>query len=251
MKRILISVLVLALSGLLLQAPANAAVVFQDDFNDNDTVGWTFLGNDAGEWGATGGVMSSSTGAGSDQTYDGVISFARIDGASTTDHFRLSADVKVVNATGRGSDWGHVGLFWDSADVNNYTTSYLRTHSDHVTTFNRDPSFSGQTYLSTPGITNGVFYSMSVEVDYINQIYQLTLDGSTLTLTGSNFTTFIGNNGVNNGGGLGLIQWGEEVHYDNVVLEDLTQAVPLPGMPGLLLAGLLCLRATTRNQLTL
>lgn len=215
---------------------AQAAMVFQDDFNDGDTVGWVFSGVDAGEWGVSSGVMNSSVGT--DDTHDGAIGFALIDGVATSDHFRLSADVKVVQATGQGSDWGHVGLAWDVQDTSHYTNSYLRTHWDQVTTWSADPGMSPEFWLTDPSSpTNGVFYAMSVEVDYLNQIFELSFNGVSATLSGTDFVTYMANAGVNSGGGIGLIQSGEEVHYDNVVYEDLTLAgssVPAPGMPALI-----------------
>ncbi|MCB1736278.1 MAG: hypothetical protein H6981_11720 [Gammaproteobacteria bacterium] len=241
--------------ALLVTPSAQAAIVFQDDFSDGDTVGWVFSGIDAGEWGASGGVLNSSIGA--DDAHDGSIGFALIDGVAASDHFRLSADVKVVQATGQGSDWGHVGLAWDVQDANHYTTSYLRTHWDHVTTWSVDPTSSGEYWLADPsGPTNGVFYAMSVEVDYLNQIFELTFNGLSATLSGTNFVTYMANAGVNSGGGIGLIQSGEEVHYDNVVYEDLTLAnnhVPAPGSLALMLAApmlRICARRSIRPALS-
>ncbi|MFT5444970.1 MAG: hypothetical protein ACI9DC_000130 [Gammaproteobacteria bacterium] len=61
-----------------LAAPANAVVVFQDDFNDGNAAGWTFVGNDSAEWGVLGGRLNSSTG--SHDRHDGFVGFALIDG---------------------------------------------------------------------------------------------------------------------------------------------------------------------------
>lgn len=231
--------------ALTMSGAAQAAVVFQDDFNDGDTLGWVFSGVDAGEWGVSNGELNSSVG--SDDSHDGAIGFALIDGVATSDHFRLSADVKVVQATGQGSDWGHVGLAWDVQDSSHFTTSYLRTHWDHVTTWSVDPAMSPEFWLADPsgpanGPSIGGFYAMSVEVDYLNQVFQLSFNGVSATLSGTDFATYMANAGINSGGGIGLIQTGEEVHYDNVVYEDLTlaaSAVPLPTTLSLLLSAML------------
>lgn len=212
----------------LLAAPSHAAVIFSDNFNDGDTVGWTFIGNDAGEWGNTGTQLNSSTGV--NDTHDASLGIAYITGVTTPNHFRLSADVSVIGATGQGNDWGHVGFAWgfDGAtysfpggDVVNH---YLRTHSDHVTTLSRPTPI--ETTTGVGNVTNGITYNMQIEVDYVNQIMNIWFNGNPVgTLSGVAFTNSV----EYSGGNIGLVNWGEEVTYDNVVLEDLSVAgVPEP-----------------------
>ncbi len=83
----------------LLAAPSHAAVIFSDNFNDGDTVGWTFIGNDAGEWGNTGTQLNSSTGV--NDTHDASLGIAYITGVT----------IPVDGGTKAGGGW-----FWSPAE---------------------------------------------------------------------------------------------------------------------------------------
>lgn len=237
--------------SLFMGTSAQSAVVFQDDFNDDNTTGWTFSGNDANQWGVDSGKLSSSIG--SDDNYEGR-GYAVINGIATSNHFRLSADVSVERVSNRtpANDFGHVGFIWDFNSGTSMNTSYLRTHSNHITTWSVDPGGSGEIFLSTPGTVNQVTYAMAIEVDYINQIMEVSLNNYAMTFSGSQFTQYVANAGINSGGGIGLIQWGEEVHYDNVVLNDLTLAdasIPVPGMLSLFLLRIAAIPSVRKVEL--
>lgn len=224
---------------------AQAIVVFSDDFNDGNTDGWTFSRTDATEWGVIDNRLNSSIG--SDDGHDAVIGFASIDGITTPDHFKFDVDLSVNNYPGT-ADRGHVGLFWGAQDPAStsaaYNTTYLRTHSDHVTSWDTTSggSYSGGELIYNVGsVTNGQTYHFSLEVDFINEIMISTFTNGlidfSVTYTGTQFLQ------TSNwsGGSIGLIQWGEEVTYDNVVLQDLTVSAPEPSIAVLLAIGVVCI----------
>ncbi len=211
----------------LLAAPSHAAVIFSDNFNDGDTVGWTFIGNDAGEWGNTGTQLNSS--AFGDDAHDANLGIAYITGVTTPNHFRLSADVSVIGAS-QGGELGHVGFVW-GFDGNSYVygsnavAHYLRTHADHVTTFSYPYIGEATMPIGINALLNTP-YKMAIEVDYANKFMDIIFNGASVgTLSGAAFDTYV----KYSGGNIGLVNWGEEVTYDNVVLEDLSVAgVPEP-----------------------
>ena len=104
---------------LLLPINSMATTIFNDDFSDGNTAGWTFYGNDSGAWSGASGRLNHNAPAG----YDGTVEFAIIDGITTPDKFTLEADVSVISSI-NGSDWGHVGVFQDSFRLN-YLNCFL------------------------------------------------------------------------------------------------------------------------------
>lgn len=227
--RQLFSILALAL----LAAPASAAPLFSDDFQDGNAAGWSFYGINAGNWTVSGGVLQHGGG------YTGEPAYALIDGIVTPAHFVFVADVRVVSNRYGDSDWGHVGLIWGAdTTTGNFNTSYLRTHWDQVTSWSKP--YTGEHILSTPGIGNGITYHLAVEVNSPAQTMTVTLGSWSTTFTGAAFAYL----NQNTGGGIGLISWSDEVTYDNVVLH----AVPEPASWALMLAGLGLLCAAVRGR---
>lgn len=200
--------------------PANssAATVFEDDFDDGDMVGWSVDGINPGLWSAVSGELQSASSQTShvpaDQGAPGAI---LITGIITPEHFSLEADVRVIgNVPGFGTNWGHVGFVWGWTDSASFNTSYLRTHSDHVTSFGTPGG--AENFLSIPGAINDVLYRMKIEVNSYTQVISLTIDDLTTTFTGADFQEI----NINSGGSVGLITWGERVGYDNVVFKDMS-----------------------------
>lgn len=232
-----------------LAGSAQAAVVFQDNFSGNSTANWSFSGPGASNWAAAGGKLQTAT---TQTTHAGVIGFATLNGYTTSSHFKLEADLQAVGPDPiRGSDFGHVGFFWGYTSSNDFTTSYLRVHSNQVTVW-QNP-WSSEELLSL-GINTvnaatdltGASYHLSLDVNYATQTLTMTLDTASRTLTGSAFTSTVAPGGV--GGNLGMITWGERVSYDNVVLTDYTVAdVPEPAMPALLAMGVAALLRRRRS----
>lgn len=211
---------------LLLGAGAQAAPLFSDNFNDGDAAGWSFYGLNPGNWSVSGGVLQHGGG------YTGQPAYALIDGVTTPTHFSLEADVRVASSI-HGADWGHVGLIWGVNTITgDFNTSYLRTHSDHVTSWSRPSSPGGERFLVTPGATNGMVYHLAVDVNYLAQQMTVSMGGWSTTFSGADFALL----NQNAGGGIGLISWSDNVTYDNVVLTALP--VPEPETWALLFAGL-------------
>lgn len=209
-------------------------VVFQDNFNDGDAAGWSFYGPNPGNWAVSGGILHHGGG------YNGAASYALIDAATTLPHFTLEADVSVISNQFGYPDWGHVGLIWgvDTA-TNNFNTSYLRTHWDHVTSWSTSyVSFgASERMLNTPGAANGNTYHLAVDVDYSAQTMTVTMGGFNTTFSGTDFNVL----NQNTGSGIGLISWSDNVTYDNVVLTSRSappQPVPEPETYTMLLVGL-------------
>ncbi len=210
-------------------APTHAAVVFQDSFNSNSTSAWTFSGLNSGNWAGADNKLQSAT---TQTNHDGAdVGFASINGLSTTSHFKLEADVQVIGTVpGRGSDFGHVGFFWGYNSNSAYSTTYLRTHADHVTVW-KSPFTTESTMPLSFNAMNatdpfGVSYHLAIEVDYLTRTMILSLDNVTATYTDTVFDAANSAGGI--GGQLGMITWGERVSYDNVVLTDYTATVPEP-----------------------
>ncbi|MGB1109380.1 MAG: hypothetical protein ACPG4N_03445 [Gammaproteobacteria bacterium] len=227
---------ILALCSLL-GINTQAAVLYSDDYNAGTTNGLIFSGNDAGQWAASGGVLNSSSG--SDDAYE-ARGYAFFDGISTSDHFRLTADISAIRTNNRPNgttNFGHLGFVWDYNDDTHLNLSYARVHSDHVTTFSIDGGGSGELQYSTGSLSNNNFYTMILEVDYVNQLMDISFNGVSTSYSGATFSNYLYNNGVNTGGNIGLMTFGEEIHFDNVSYEDFTVAdaqVPAP-VPGLLM----------------
>jgi len=227
------------LSALALSAPAQAAVVFQDNFATNSMANFTVSGQNTGTWAAADGKLQSSL----TQTNHNPSSpgFAAINGVSTSQHFKIEGDVQVVGSTpGQGSDWGHVGFFWGMTGLNNYSIGYLRTHLDHVTAWKSTGGSELITALGY-GVTNsadinGTRYHLAYEVDYINQQMTVSLDGVSQTFGPGVFDQANLASGV--GGALGVISWGEHVSYDNVKVTDYTVTTNVPEPDALALVAL-------------
>ena len=255
----------LAVLGLALGSPAQAAwiEVFSDDFEDGDTVGWDFVRSDASEWGVEdlGSSKRLNSSIGSDDSHDpggDSPGFALISGVTTPDHFRLSAQVSVERYDlGQYPDRGHVGFvygFLDGQVFDEFNNHYLRTHYDHVANWSTlGGSFANNdATLSVGSVTNNVTYDMMIEVDFTSRSLIATFDGLVVGFSGNDF-----NNAIRHqGGGIGLQNWGEEVTYDNVLLEAFHIPVPAPAaaaVPGpataiLLGIGLLGLRTSRRRS---
>lgn len=246
-----LNILMAALLALSAMQTANAAVLYSDDFGDGDTDGLVFAGNDAGQWAAGGGVLNSSSG--SDDAYE-ARGYAFFDGAATSDHFRITADIRSIGANNRPngfSNFGHLGFAWDYNDDTHLNLVYARVHSNHVTTFSIDGGGSGELQYSVGSLANNIFYTMILEVDYVNQVMDVSFNGYTTQYSGATFANYIYNSGVNTGGAIGLVTFGEEIHFDNVVFEDFTVAdapIPIGSVPGLLALGLLLLGVRARSR---
>ena len=230
-------------------APAQAGIVFQDNFDSNSAANFSYSGPNSGTWAAADQKLHSSL----TQTHHNPSTpgFAAINGLTTSSHFKIEADVQVVGATpGQGSDWGHVGFFWGRTGAI-YSTGYLRTHLDHVTVW-EDPY---TTEVITPAgfaTTNaadihGASYHLAIEVDYLAQTMWVSLNGTTAAYSGAAFDTANDPAGV--GGSLGVISWGEHVSYDNVVVTDFAgHGVPEPGSLALVVSALGWLGAAARHR---
>lgn len=238
-------------AALLISFGANATIIFQDDFEDGDTSGWSFSGINSGLWNvgtATSGNKKLQTAATqTNYIYNGTLGLATIDGIATSQHFKIEADIQVVGPNSRGSDFGHVGFAWgiNGTTSQNLNTSYLRTHSNHVTNWSRFPT-SAEARLpfsaTNSASLDDFFYRMTVEVNYILQEMILTIDGVSTTYTGTQFQQL----NQNTSGAIGLINTGERVSYDNVVVRDFTR-VPEPAALWLLGLAALGLRRNRRS----
>ncbi len=226
----LLSLLVLIL---ILSMPlhATAAIVFSDNFDDGNTTGWSFFGTDSGSWFVP---LDKKLHHAAPGGYTGEPDLAIIDGVTTPDQFILEADVSVVSSI-NGDDWGHVGFVWGVNDLSypfdKLNASYLRTHSDHVTSWSwvTGTPAEGELFTPTPGATNGLTYHLSVDVDYVAKAMTVTMGTFTETFTGADFDLV----NKNTGGGLGLISWKDAITFDNVLLST-PDSVPEPSL-GLLL----------------
>ena len=230
----------------LISGSVNATVIFQDDFEDGDTLGWSFSGLNSDSWNvgtaASGNQKLQTAETQTPYTYNGTLGLATIDNVAMSQHFKLEADVQVVGSNDRGSDYGHVGFAW-GINGQDFNTSYLRTHSNHVTSWSRSP-FSGENRLGFAATNSADLddfsYKMSVEVNFMTEEMVLTIGNVSTTYTGTQFLQI----NQNTTGSIGLINTGERVSYDNVVLRDFTQ-VPEPaalGFFGLVLLGLRSLK---------
>ena len=203
-------------------------VLFQDDFNDGNANGWNFVGNDAGEWGVLSGALNSSTG--NDDLHDANAGLAYIDGIMAPDHFVFEADVRVIRSANGYADFGHVGFAWGfDGSTYTYPTSsivftYLRTHLDQTTTFSQVPS-SPERLITGLSATWNVTYHLRIEVDHLSKFMQVSFDNVSTTFTASEYDDHV----KHSGGNIGLVNWGEEVSYDNVRLIDQgASVVPEP-----------------------
>jgi len=202
---------------------ANAAIIFSDDFNDGNMLGWTGSGYSASSWQASGGMLKFNGGS-----YSGVIAFCGIDAITTPSNFTMDADIKIAPAD---SNYGHVGFFWGYQDTSNFNTAYLRTHSDHVTNWSMvGGAQSSESYLNIPGAANNSWYHMHIEVNYATKVMLLEFAGYSTTFTGSTFDLI----NRNTGGKMGVITAGEVGYFDNVVIS----IIPEPGTWILCLAAL-------------
>lgn len=236
-------------AGLILAtSSAQANIIFQDNFNDGDAAGWSAIGNNATLWDV--GTIGSETTLQSSlsQTAHSGPGINLIDGIGTTSHFSIEADVRVVGqATNAGANWGHVGFAWGVDDMSNFSTSYLRTHSDQVTAWS-SPYSSGEEKITHLGFNalNDVTYHMALEVDYINQIMTISLNSVSQTFSGADFLS-VNTTGFGSHLGIGMMTWGERVSYDNVVVRDFSNPVPAPAPLALLTAGLIGLGLSRRK----
>ncbi|MEZ5384733.1 MAG: hypothetical protein R3F13_04385 [Prosthecobacter sp.] len=232
----------LAFLGLLLMGHADnavCAVLFSDDFEDGDTLGWTFQGVNTADWSVVNGRLIHNAPSGN---AGGPLATGVIAGLSTPEAFRLEADVEVLGSIG-GSDWGHVGLIWglDSplASPDNFSTAYLRTHWDEVTIWSRVNAVTqAEQKLALPSLTNGVTYHLSVTIDSIQRTALVELDGFSKLISGADFDLASGSML----GSIGLLSASDYVAYDNVVLS----SVPEPRST--IILGLLCVLLARRRD---
>ena len=231
-------------------AQAQAGIVFQDSFDTNSAAHWSYSGQNTGTWAAAGQKLQSSlTQTNHNPSAPG---FAAINGVTTSSHFKIEADVQVVGSTpGQGTDWGHVGFFWGQTGASAYSIGYLRTHSDHVTAWER-PS-TGEVITPAAFATtnaadlNGVSYHLAFEVDYVAQSMRVSINGTSAVYSGAQFNIANSPGGV--GGALGVISWGEHVSYDNVVVTDYAGSnVPEPGSLALVASALGLMGAAARRR---
>lgn len=208
-----------------------AGIIFQDNFNDNNTDGWSFIGTDNGWNAATGALQSSST----QTSHAGSPGFALIDGIVTPDNFKLEADIKVVGSVAgqNNFDFGHVGFGWGISDINTFNTSYLRTHNNEFTNW-KSPYAGELLKVLNFDATNDVSYHFSVEVNYTLQEMTMTLGGVTQFIAGPAFQQY----GPYQGGQIGMMTWGERVEYDNIVLST-TNEVPEPSTLAIFALGMI------------
>lgn len=209
---------------------AQATIIFEDNFDDGDTVGWSFGGLNAGLWNVgtsnSGENKLQTSATQTNYTYNGVLGLATIDNISISEHFKIETDVQVVGRNSRGNDYGHVGIAW-GINGQEFNTSYLRTHWNHVTSWSRDP-FSGENILAFAATNSADLddfsYKMSVEVNFILQEMTLTIDNASTVYSGSQFQQINGNTA----GGIGFINTGERVSYDNIIVRDFTVQASSP-----------------------
>ena len=226
--RIISSLLFILILSIPLQA--TETVIFSDDFNDGNAVGWTFHGTESATWSVSGGRLHHNTPSG----YDNIAQLALMDGTTTPDQFTLEADISVVVGVS-GSDFGHVGFAWGVTDLiepfESWNTSYLRTHEDRVTNWSLlNGSSLVEEFLNTPGATNNITYHLNVDVDYLAKAMTVTMDANSITFTGTDFDKI----NQNTGGGIGLVSFNDHITFDNVLL-----SIPEPIHFSLLLAGVI------------
>ena len=214
----------------LLGSSESRAADFFDDFNDGDAVGWSFAGPNSAHWSVSDGRLIHQTPAG----YTGTTETALITGWDTPSQFLFEADVAVLGSI-FGSDWGHVGLIWNVADplvspgivasdFGSINTSYLRTHSDHVTSWSfLNQTSAGENFVATPGTINGQTYHLSVENDSVARSITVSLDNHSQTFSGSAYDQI--NQSMS--GGIGLISWNDTIAFDNVSLTVVPEPSPL------------------------
>lgn len=212
---------------------SEGGLIFQDDFSSGNLDKWEFIGNDADQWGIVNGRLSTSIG--SDDSYDGSLGIAVMKGVTTPTYFKVVADVRATKdnyvSGSYFSKFGHMGFVW-SFDKNTYSyntspfsISYIRAHYNELTTWSAP--YTSEKKMGIPsGISRGVFYQYSVEVNYGTKTATYRVNGNLIgQITSSEFDSYIKYSGNN----FGLVNWGEEVEYDNVKLYDLSSnAVPEP-----------------------
>lgn len=216
---------------------AAAATLFQDNFEDGNTTGWSFVGSNQGNWNASGGVLHHGGG------YDSKQAIALINGITTPSIFTLEADVSVQSNRYGWPDWGHVGLAWGVTPgaTLGFNTSYLRTHEDRVTNWSMPYASGGERFLNTPGTVNEPTYHLRVDVDSIARSMTVALDGWQTTFTGADFDLI----NQNSGGGIGLMSWSDNVTFDNI---QVSTPVPLPGAFWLFGSGIAGISAIRRKR---
>lgn len=199
---------ILGLLFLLCFVPALfAVVIFEDNFNDGNTNGWTAYGYNTGNW-----QTSSSTLKFNGTNYTNYINVFTMDGLITPQSFTMEADVRVSPTDNSTS---HIGFIWGFQNTSNFNTAYLRTHSDHVTHWSYiGGSQSSESYVQVPGADNNVWYHMKITVDYTTKTMTTNFGGYTNTFTGTAFDTI----NRNSGGKMGVVTWGEVGYFDNVVI---------------------------------
>lgn len=225
--RKLISLLMI-LSLFIMAGASQAGILYENDFSSGNLSGWTTTGT----WSVSGGTLNNGPGP------SGHDVFAFIPGIVTPDKFILEADV-MVNDNIRGNDSGHVGLVWGFQNESLFTTTYIRTHYDQVTTWHAP--YDGTEFWLAATMVNFEYYHLKVEVDYAAPSVKVWLNDAM-----AEFASVP----MDPGGQIGLIGWGEITKIDNLrlTIPDCGSPVPEPSTLLLFGCGLLGLSRITRKR---
>lgn len=212
-------------------------VSYSNDFSSTDLSDFTFLGWETGNWGVHSGRLHSdetSTPGVHVPLSGGSPGVGLVNGFANYDYFKIEARISVDGAGGivNGSgDFGHVGFVWGFNDFTDYSMTYLRPHSNHVTAWSKTGAAT-EYIAGVASTTNGVEHDLALEVDNGSKTLKLWYDSVLInTIVGPQFDEV----NPHKSGGLGLITWGEDVTYDNLSISARNYGVPDSGPTVLLL----------------